>query len=429
MTSFQAAGAWTVAISLVAAPAPGESATPTSTEESAPSTAADPTAGQGTLTLYGGAQGGLLAVHGPTGEQVASVALKPGQTVEIALPPGLYDIRPEGPGVNGAPVRLSAGQSARFELPGRPPPPPRVAAEPGDGENLAAALKNPPPDPAKPERPAWKRPVAPIMSAITPGTGQFINGELGKGFGMLLGTAALLAGSVVLYTAPDPLEGAGVGGNSQSFGTAAVTAAGFGVLTGGLQLLYASQIMDAYAVAADKPVPTPRKRHRLALEVGRSATVGFRVGDPAAAFYPDWSVALLVQIVPRFSFGLSDLSMKFGSDVGRVTMQAGARMQYRFYDRGRVWMSAALGSILQGSVGRGGPDSLVLGAPPPPTETSFAAVPYGQLDLRYFIVDRWSLNLVPRVSVPLGTRFYGGDRAIPKHAVTFELGTGVGVYF
>ena len=167
----------------------------------------------------------------------------------------------------------------------------------------------------------------------------------------------------------------------------------------------------------------------LALEVGRSATVGFRVGDPAADLYADWSMALLVQIVPRFSLGVSDMSMKFGSDVGRVTMQGGVRAQYRFYDRGRVWMSAALGSILQGSFARGEPDPLVLGGEPPAGDTSFAAVPYGQLDLRFFIVDRWSLNLAPRVSVPLGTRFYGEDRAIPAHAVTFELGTGVGVYF
>jgi len=42
------------------------------------------------------------------------------------------------------------------------------------------------------------------------------------------------------------------------------------------------------------------------------------------------------------------------------------------------------------------------------------------------------LNLTPRISAPLaGPRFYNGpdDRAVARHSVTFELGTGVGVYF
>jgi hypothetical protein len=49
---------------------------------------------------------------------------------------------------------------------------------------------------------------------------------------------------------------------------------------------------------------------------------------------------------------------------------------------------------------------------PPGNQSAFAAIPYGQLDLRYFILDRWSLNLVPRISAPLaGPRFFnfGGD--------------------
>jgi hypothetical protein len=371
------------------------------------------------LTLSGGARGGTIRIEDATGGEVATVSLDPGQRVTMALAPGLYEIRPESAEVDGAPVRLSAGEAAEFRLPGTAPLPPPAAR----------AVTPKVPTEVSAERPAWKRPVAPIMSALIPGTGQFLNGEIGKGFGMLLGTAALVAGSIVLATATDPLEGAAQGAGSESYGTSLVTATGLGVMTGGVQMLYAAQVMDAYAVAANKPTARSFRRHRLALEVGRSATVGYRVGQPGAALYADWSVSLLMQVIPRLSVGLSDLSVKFGSDARRVTIQGGARAQYRVFEHDRVWLLAGLGSILQGSVGAGAPPLSAVGGTQAPGETSFAVVPYGQVDARFFIVDRWSLNLVPRVSVPFGTRYYSGDRALPSHALTFELGTSVGVYF
>ncbi|MGB1016999.1 MAG: hypothetical protein ACPG4T_22875, partial [Nannocystaceae bacterium] len=118
-----------------------------------------------------------------------------------------------------------------------------------------------------------------------------------------------------------------------------------------------------------------------------------------------------------------------GSD-NRTSFQAGPRVHYRVFDRSRLWIGLGAGVILQGSIADASdPDAIVYDAPPPGREASFAAIPYGQADFRYFILDRWSLNLVPRVSAPIGTRFFRGDRAVPSHAVTFEFGTGIGVYF
>jgi hypothetical protein len=108
------------------------------------------------------------------------------------------------------------------------------------------------------------------------------------------------------------------------------------------------------------------------------------------------------------------------------------RLHYRFYDRGRVWLGAAAGVILQGSFGRSDPALIAPESPKATSEGSFAAIPYGQLDARFFILNRWSLNLTPRISAPLaGPRFYNGpdDRAVARNSVTLELGTGVGVYF
>jgi hypothetical protein len=246
-----------------------------------------------------------------------------------------------------------------------------------------------------------------------------VNEEFGKGAGMLLGAATLGLGAWALRASRDPLDFSAPGLASTTFGGEAIQAVGFGLLTGGLQLLWAAQVMDAYAGAAGITRPNPRYGHRLALQVTRMATVAYRAGDPAADFYPDWGISLMAQPYRRLSVGLGDLGVHPGD--GRTTVQGGPRIHYRFLERGRVWIGAGVGAVLQGTVARATAASA--------RNRAFSAIPYGQLDLRLFILDRWSLDLVPRVSVPLGTRFYGGDRALPSHALTFELGTGVGVYF
>ena len=264
------------------------------------------------------------------------------------------------------------------------------------------------------------------MSAALPGSGQIVNNEPGKGIGMFLGALALGGGAAALHFTRDPLDASSPGLGGTTFGSEAVNGAGFGMLTGGLAMLYAAQIMDAYASAAGKDTPSPAKDHRVGFQLTRMATVGFRAGDPAAAFYADWNLNFMVQVRRRLSVGLTDVGLKYGA--GRTTFQTGARIHYRFYDRGRLWIGAGLGTILQGTLGR---QRRTIGeVEPPEVQTNaFAAIPYGQLDLRLFLLDRWSLDLIPRVSVPLGTRFYRDELALPAHSVTFELGTGVGVYF
>ncbi|MBC8071805.1 MAG: hypothetical protein IAG13_25995, partial [Deltaproteobacteria bacterium] len=59
----------------------------------------------------------------------------------------------------------------------------------------------------------------------------------------------------------------------------------------------------------------------------------------------------------------------------------------------------------------------------------FGATAYAQLEARIFVLDRLSLDVGPRFSVPLTTRYYGNDRAIPRWAPTFELLAAPTVYF
>ncbi len=56
-------------------------------------------------------------------------------------------------------------------------------------------------------------------------------------------------------------------------------------------------------------------------------------------------------------------------------------------------------------------------------------MPYVHFDARFFLLDRWALGLVPRVSVPLQARRFGGGHLLPRYATTFELLATMGVYF
>ncbi|MCA9692194.1 MAG: hypothetical protein KC636_21520 [Myxococcales bacterium] len=388
------------------------------------------------LALHGGPEGGQLEVLDHNAQIVASAAVGPGEVQTLQLPPGSYRVR-QARGDTIAEVTLAAhAPPVEVRMPTAPPSGPAAPVaraqpaaiatnDPVPEGPVAAEIEAPAEHRAKPKK--WKRVVSPLMSALIPGTGQMVNGQVGKGFGMLLGTLALAGGAIAVNRSLDPLEGAAHGTNADTFNNSAITAAGFGVLTGGLQMLYASQIMDAYAVAAGIDHPTPKTDHKLSLQVARMATVGYRVGDPAAALYRDWNVSLMFQVVRRLSIGLSDVGMSMSGS--RTTIQAGARVHYRFLDKGRLWMGAALGAMVQGTWAKGQPQSIAFGADAPETEAAATVVPYGQLDLKLFIVNRWSVNLWPRFSVPFGTRRFLDDHSLPTHAATFELGTGVGVYF
>lgn len=381
-----------------------------------------PAAPPGTLVLESSRSGaGPVVVRDAAGESLATVQLRPGQPVELALPPGDYSVEDSARG-GRITLSIDAGKRARFEL--RPEGARGVA-----GELPVAAA--PPPSP-QPGRPQWKRTAAPLMSAAIPGLGQMVNRQPGKGIGFLVGTIALGVGAAVLMGASGGTDVSSKGLASNSFGTEAMGAVGYGLLSGSLQLLYAAQIMDAYATAAGVSGPSPRTRHRVSLDLTRMATIGLRPGDPAAGFFPDWSLSVLGQVARRFSVGAGDISVKQGRGFERTTLQAGLRLAYRFLERDRIWLGAAAGVILQGSFARPAPLKIPEDAPTPGSEGSFAAVPYAQLDLRFFILDRWSLNLIPRISAPLaGPRFFNGpgDRVVPNNAATLELGTGVGVYF
>ena len=370
-------------------------------------------------------EGGPVSVRTRSGESVTSVQLQPGSRMQLDLPPGDYLIDDTS---RGGRITLSVepGRTARFELT-------PAGARGSTGEGPAPVRRTH----ASYQPPRWKRVVSPVLSAAMPGLGQLINGQPGKGVGILFGTVALAVGALILRRTSGHTDVSGRGLGSDSFGTEVISAAGYGLLSGGLQMLYAAQIMEAHATAAGMRAPQPHTRHRVAVELTRMATVGLRAGDPAAGFFPDWNVSVLGQVgrrlsrLSRLSVGVADMSIKQGQGFHRTTLQGGVRLHYRFYDRGRLWLGAAAGVILQGSFGRTD-RPLVAGSTLPGSEGSFAAIPYGQLDARFFILHRWSLNLTPRISAPLaGPRFYNGsdDRAVARNAITLELGTGVGVYF
>lgn len=406
--------------------APGTAAAPATAAPSAAAAAARvPADGitTGALELRATRQGGgLVTVRDDRDAVVASLQLRPGSAVRLDLPPGNYKV---DDAARGSRVIVSVDPDVRANyvltpegargVAGERPPPPRAGPSSAPGD-----------------RPRWKQVMSPIFSSMIPGLGQMVNREPAKGAGFLLGAVALGVGSALLMQANRGTDLSTPGLRGSSFGSEAVSAAGYGVLSGGLQMLYAAQIMDAYAVAAGKRTPTPHVRHRISLEMGRSATVGLRAGDPAAAFYADWSMSVMGQVYRRVSVGIGDLSIKHVPGGARTSLQGGVRIHYRFVERSRVWIGAAAGVILQGSFGRPGGVQVDPDAAAPGNQSAFAAIPYGQVDLRYFILDRWSLNLVPRISAPLGgPRFFnfGGDRAIAKNAATLELGTGIGVYF
>lgn len=401
-----------------------------------------PAASAGSVT-FGPQYGGSIAVQTRDGQPVAAVTLRAGQTTVLPLPAGDYVVT-DAAGTRLVELSVAPGDSviaalpASMVAPASPPPPaapvptaaPAVAtADAGPPVQSGAQAQAVPPPPQDPKRPRWKRWATPLFSAITPGVGQMVNRQAGKGVGILLGSLGALLTSAALYVVQDPTEGATPGAGGRSDGAEIGRLTALQILTGGLQMLYAWNIMDAHAVAAGKGKPTPRTKHKIRLELMRSATIGFRPNQPAYDTYNDWTFSVLGQPVPRLSVGVTDMGLKLQGGRDRSTIQAGVRLGYRVLDRGRVWLSLALGSIFQGTWA----DKQALGFPDESDgqgiDAAFGAIPYGQFEAKIFILDRWSLNLVPRVSVPLTNRYYSRGKVLPRYATTFELGTGVGVYF
>lgn len=417
----------------------GEEADDGSSTEAGPTAPA--TAGPGRLVV-GPGRTGVLHVVDAGGQRVATVSLRPEGRTVVEIPPGRYTLR-DAQGATVASVEAETDQVHAVDLPEawqvEPVPSARASGSAGSSAESPAVVTGPlasPDAPPPPEvelvpRRRWARWAAPLLSAVVPGGGQALNGQPGRGLAVFTGTLGLILGTVAVWGARDPAAGATPGDPGPSNAREIVRLGALGGLGAAAGLLYVGQILDAHAQAVDRRPPTPRRRHVIALEVARFSTVGFAPGQPAHDLYSDWSLAIMGQIVPRVTLGISDLGIKLARHRRMVTVQAGARAAYRFFDRGRVWLAAGGGVLLQGTRADAAVTPLVddPDAPPPSAERALSMVPYAHFDARVFLLDRWSLGLVPRVSLPLWARRYRNGRSLPRYGTTFELGATMGVYF
>lgn len=359
----------------------------------------------------------------PIGAPITLGGTEAASPTELQLPPGVYYVH--GPDAV-APVVVASGMRLAWD--GERVLPVEVwaanqaetarAAEAARAAELARAAEAPS-LPARPPAPNWRAWASPLASTLVPGVGQFFNGQGGKGTGILFGTVGSMIGASALFRL----------GNDGDRALPAEYARliGYGVLSSAAPLLWIYAIADAYRVAVDKEVQ-PKLDHQLRLSVTRMMTVGFRADTRRPGFYDDWSVSIMGQAARRLSVGVSDLSVKPGGSVGPQVWQFGARIDYRVFDRKRLWIDLAAGSILQVAVSDNR-RPLDPSAAQPRRTTKFGAVPYAQLDLRYFVLDRVSLDLTPRVAIPLTTRYYSVNRALPRYAAELELGVNVSTYF
>jgi hypothetical protein len=260
-----------------------------------------------------------------------------------------------------------------------------------------------------------------LLSGLAfPGLGQLANGQPLKGAGLIYGTLGLVAGTVLLYRADHD--------GSRPVGAEYVRLGAYGVVSTALPLLWIYAIADAWRWAHDKGEITPKLEHRLRITAARSFALGFRADPRRPGFYDEWTVSLLGQVAPRWSVGVSDLSIKPDGQARVGAVQFGLRAGYRVHAQRRLWIELSLGVAMQVHVHRPAPP-LDPDAPQPATSRGFGAIPHGQIDLRYFVLDRLSLDLTPRMSVPLSTRWYSAERALPRYAPALELGASATVYF
>ncbi len=417
---------------VAAAPDPGDPPVPGDSGDSGDP--GDPEEASRGHIVLGPGFSGTVEVLDEAGAVVVTMTLRPERRLGVDLPPGTYRVR-AADGTVVDTIKLAPGGSEVAELPPgmEGPPPPAVLPSvpvppPPAPPDTVDPVADPGSRPADPGR-SWRRWAAPLLSALIPGVGQMVNKEPGKGVGVLVSSLGLAVGSIALLRARDPFDGAGghrddTASDSQEI----VTLGAYAGFTGALSLLYVGQILDAARVATGKGV-TPRRKYRINLDVTRMTTIGYRAGQPAYALYNDWTVSVLGQAVRRLTVGVADIGFKGINARSRTTFQAGLRVGYRMFDRKRLWLNLAVGSIFQGTTAAGRPIQIDLSEPPPADNSRFGATLYGQVDLRFFVLNRWSLNLIPRFSIPMTTRYYSFDRSLPRFAPTFELGTGAGVYF
>jgi hypothetical protein len=289
-------------------------------------------------------------------------------------------------------------------------------AEPNSGPAPTSAVRHlPPPSPRRNHR-IW---ASPLASTLLPGLGQLINGEGGKGVGVMFGTFAAVLGAVTLYRLEND------GRRSQPSEYARLV--GYGVLSTAAPMLWIYGIADAYRVAANRQIE-PNLDHRVRISVSRTMTVGFRADVRRPGFYDDWSVALMGQATRRLTVGVADLAFKPGGhDVTQVG-QFGLRLDYRVFEHPRLWLDLGLGTTMQIAT-RHAARPLDLEQPQAKRELAFAAIPYGYFDVRCFVLDRLSLDFTPRLSVPVTTRYFSANRSLPRFAPSLELGAGISAYF
>jgi hypothetical protein len=390
----------------------------------------------GVLTI-GPGHAGMVRILGQDGQLVATVELRAAEQRELRLAAGTYRVVT---GEETRSVELESGRRARVvgsegrggstaESQARRPwtSVASIEADPGDDVAIVdepehldePALAKASVDPESTKRTARRRALA---SVIFPGAGAILNDQAPKGAGIFVGSA-LLAGMSIWTATPskDPTR--------QDFANEAARLSGHGLLTGGLTLLYAGQIMNAYQVALGRPVESARTQ-RVNVQLGRMLTVGVRPGRDEVGYYRNWSMAILGQPVRRMELGVSDLGVVVGSRTDRVAAQAGLRAGYRAVERRAVWLTLSAGALGQLVFARPERDALRTdGSGAAPDQFAVGSAAFGQIQLSAFLADHWSLDVTPRFSLPLSTRYFGNGLAIARFSPTFELGTGIGAHF
>ncbi|HWB73386.1 MAG TPA: hypothetical protein VG755_00495 [Nannocystaceae bacterium] len=365
------------------------------------------------------------------GQPVAEIVERKGERTTLTVPPGRYRVVAS----DGSARDVTVGDDGVLAV-GTAAEPTRAAAPSDDAGGVPAprdttrAGSAPPDEPAKKprkDRSKHRRWGAPLAATFLPGSGHAIAGRPGAGFGIFAGAAALTFAAIATGIGGDPREGTTLGDPKRSASREVLRTGGFVLATDALALLWLGQIADAWVQATGKRV-RGRTQHAVAVSLQRASAVGMRPGEPAIARYDDFSLAVLGQVIPRLWLGLADLTVHTGGSGRPVTLQVGARVAGRVLERDRVWLVLAGGAILQGTRARS--TLPPIGDAPAERERGrFGATVYGQIEARIFVLDRLSLDIAPRLSVPLATRYYGHDRAIPRWAPTLELVAGPEVYF
>ncbi len=368
---------------------------------------------------------GTVEIRDLAGRRVARVVARPG--AEVHLPPGRYVIvMPDG---SRRELQVEAGTP--LAIGPRPPrvvPPGSPLRPSGAAAHVPAPRLDPPSPRAASRRAAWprrRRWVAPLVGAIVPGAGHLVVRRAPAGVGIFAASLGLGVGAAILGLASDPPSGARADGSSGA--REAIRQGSFVLVTDALALLWLAQAADAHRIAANKRV-RGRKDHVVTLNFARTSTVGLRASERGIGRYDDYAFGVIGQVAPKWHVGLTDVTLHTARGQ-QLTLQAGLRAAYRVLTRDRVWLLAALGILIQGTSGPRSNRSIRADAPAPGTAGRFGAVPYVQLETRIFVLSRLSIDVAPRFSVPLGTRYYGRQGALPRYAPTFELAAGAGVYF